>query len=601
MGLPSPGEKTEGYHSTFSSNVLKIELFGPLNSHLSVIDVPGIFRTTTDGLTSDKDKDLVINMVRRYIKHKRTIILAVLPANVDIATQEILSMAEECDPHGQRTLGVLTKPDLIDKGAEGDIIDLVKGRKRRLRLGFCIVRNRGQNERNNSISERNRKEADFFEKDTFSAVPANRLGIPALQSRLRDLLNEITQREFPHVKTEIHSMLSRCESELQNLGPSRQSETERRNYLLEMAVKFQDASRQAMEARYSSTELFINEIMRLATRIVAKNEDFAREMSEKGHKVDFEEKDSQSQMKSEGGEESENEDEKEDDNESAGGFHMQALMTDLIQAYPELHQVLQIEHEPLRSDEDVIVWIRRAYESSRGLAIGSFEPSVLSELFREQTVNWEGIVMKYINAIIVLIHNFCQTLLSYLCPDGNVKANLWSLLVEELLKVYKIAIAQIRLILQTERHGNLLTQNHYFEEGLEKARTRWLENILAQVDLNTDKSKSWTNTFRMKELLRTEKKDHQTTIIKEIHSILTSYYRIASQRFVDNVCLQATDFHLISGPATPLRVFSPSFVGNLSPSQLELIAAEDTASATHRRQLIERIERLKEGSRVLAS
>jgi hypothetical protein len=43
---------------------------------------------------------------------------AVVPANVDIATQEIIQMAEDADPHGQRTLGVLTKPDLVDKGAE---------------------------------------------------------------------------------------------------------------------------------------------------------------------------------------------------------------------------------------------------------------------------------------------------------------------------------------------------------------------------------------------------------------------------------------------------------------------------------------------------
>lgn len=47
-----------------------------------------------------------------------TNVRAVVPANVDIATQEIIQMAEDADPHGQRTLGVLTKPGLVDKGAE---------------------------------------------------------------------------------------------------------------------------------------------------------------------------------------------------------------------------------------------------------------------------------------------------------------------------------------------------------------------------------------------------------------------------------------------------------------------------------------------------
>jgi hypothetical protein len=81
---------------------------------------------------------LVRQMVGRYLSNPRSIILlvcddlpfdrtpltdvrAVVPANVDIATQEIIQMAEDADPHGQRTLGVLTKPDLVDKGAEDKV------------------------------------------------------------------------------------------------------------------------------------------------------------------------------------------------------------------------------------------------------------------------------------------------------------------------------------------------------------------------------------------------------------------------------------------------------------------------------------------------
>jgi len=82
--------------------------------------------------------DLVRQMVGKYLSNPRSIILsvyndlkfdrtpltnvrAVVPANVDIATQEIIQMAEDADPHGQRTLGVLTKPDLVDRGAEDKV------------------------------------------------------------------------------------------------------------------------------------------------------------------------------------------------------------------------------------------------------------------------------------------------------------------------------------------------------------------------------------------------------------------------------------------------------------------------------------------------
>ena len=126
MGLREPGVPDEGAE-TFSDDVLKIEICGPKQQHLSVIDVPGIFRNTTAGLTTDADMDVVRNMVNNYMKNPRSVILAVIPANVDIATQEILKMAEKCDTEGQRTLGVLTKPDLVDRGAENSVVDLVEG------------------------------------------------------------------------------------------------------------------------------------------------------------------------------------------------------------------------------------------------------------------------------------------------------------------------------------------------------------------------------------------------------------------------------------------------------------------------------------------
>ncbi|KAG8529797.1 uncharacterized protein KY384_005278 [Bacidia gigantensis] len=102
---------------------------------------------------------------------------------------EILDMAAEVDPSGQRTLGILTKPDLVDKEAEQDIIDLVRGRKKKLKLGYCVVRNRGKQERNLTSAERNR-------------------------------------------------------------GPTKQTSEQQRRYLLGIATKFQEITTFAVEAQY---------------------------------------------------------------------------------------------------------------------------------------------------------------------------------------------------------------------------------------------------------------------------------------------------------------------------------------------------------------
>lgn len=86
---------------------------------------------------------LVRRMVKSYIKDSRTIILVVILASMDIVTQEILSMVEEVDSLGQRTLGVLTKSDLVNKSGEVLVMNLVHGTKNKLNLGYCMVRNRG--------------------------------------------------------------------------------------------------------------------------------------------------------------------------------------------------------------------------------------------------------------------------------------------------------------------------------------------------------------------------------------------------------------------------------------------------------------------------
>ena len=62
---------------------------------------------------------------------------------------------------------------------------------------------------------------------------------------------------------------------------------------------------------------------------------------------------------------------------------------------------------------------------------------------------------------------------------------------------------------------------------------------------------------------------------------------------MDNVCLQGTPYHLVSGPENPLRLFTPSFVGSLATDQLEVIAGEKSVSIQRRRELVREIESLR--------
>lgn len=139
------------------------------------------------------------------MQNPRSVILAVIPANVDIATQEILEMAGDLDGKGERTFGVLTKPDLVDKGAELAVIDIIEGRSHNLNLGWCIVRNPGQQALVDSLSDAAANDRHAIEKEYFkserpwSDVSKDRVGIESLRNRLVEILAEMVKREFPRV------------------------------------------------------------------------------------------------------------------------------------------------------------------------------------------------------------------------------------------------------------------------------------------------------------------------------------------------------------------------------------------------------------------
>ena len=85
----------------------------------------------------------------------------------------------------------------------------------------------------------------------------------------------------------------------------------------------------------------------------------------------------------------------------------------------------------------------------------------------------------------------------------------------------------------------------------------------------------------------------------DLHDILKSYYKVARKRFVDSVCMQAADFHLVTGPDTPVRVFSPKFVSKLSTEQLETIAGEDISRKRKRAELEREIKSLEKARKFL--
>jgi len=596
MGIPGPGQLLETSKSTFSEDLLSIELCGPDKQNLSIIDIPGIFRTPTEGVTTKADMDLVRRIMNRHIKDERTIILAVIPSNTDIATQEIISIAQELDPNGVRTLGVLTKPDLIDKGGEESVMSLVEGKLNPLRLGYCIVRNRGQSELSSDPDARAMKEKDFFSTEPWSRLDRDRVGTLALEKRLQELLVSITRREFPKVQAQISQQLLNCQWLLDGLGVDRESADQQRRFLLEISQKFQDVTNCALDAYYSRHEVFgtIPEL-RLATLAVERMERYADEIRTFGHAVNFDSEAREDVPKFEPLHVSSTPSSNSSNADSKTSDHL----------YPELSDLFLLSGEvPEPSNRNIMEWIGEEYRKARGFGLATIGPSTFPTIWQEQSKNWKELTLGYISDIVYFVHDFICKTLAHVCPDEEVRSGLWSVLQEQLIDKYRAAVSHVEFIIQVERFGTPLTTNGYFSENLQKCKTSRLEKLLGKY-AEPAKDHNWPQLPQSGKVVRLDRIKQSMAMgnseytVQEIHDILESYYEVARKRFVDTICMQASDFHLLTGPRSPLRIFGTAFVSELSAAQLDLIAGEDVSTKQLRKSLKKEISTLEKGKKLL--
>ena len=176
--------------TNFSTDTVIVDLLSPDACDLTVVDLPGIIRTVTSGQNVSVIED-VQKLITSYLSDKRTIILAVIPANQDIATVDILERAQRVDPSGERTLGVLTKVDLVSPGSEEEIIAVVNNVRKPLSLGYIMVKNRSQLDMNKKMTTAQARIAEttyFKSHEMYRNVDPRLWGVDQLARKLTALL-----------------------------------------------------------------------------------------------------------------------------------------------------------------------------------------------------------------------------------------------------------------------------------------------------------------------------------------------------------------------------------------------------------------------------
>jgi GTPase SAR1 family protein len=178
--------------SEVARDIIEVDFFGPDLYNLTLTDLPGIVRVAGRGESESIIEDIDL-LIKEYLENPRCVILAVVPANVDFHNSSIMAYVKEYDPATRRTIPVITKPDLVDRGAEGGVRDLLLGLKTdKFEMGFHMVKCRGQQQLNDGVSLQKGLEAEgsFFRSDPWrkeSEKQPELFGVPALCKKLADL------------------------------------------------------------------------------------------------------------------------------------------------------------------------------------------------------------------------------------------------------------------------------------------------------------------------------------------------------------------------------------------------------------------------------
>lgn len=389
MGLnaASNGSQDQNSPRAFSRDVLSVEIAGPERPQLTLVDLPGLILSATKDQT-EADVKLIHSLVGDYIKEKRTIMLAVISAKDDYANQGILTKCKEVDKDGKRTLGIISKPDYLRPGSanEKTWINLAQNNDIYFELGWHMLKNRAEDEMDASFEARNSSERAFFSTGGYRELPEGDKGVSSLRTKLSKLLFKHLKKELPNLLGELKSKHAHTIAALDALGEKRSTVAEQKRFLMGIATSYQAIVSSAVDGHYEHTFFgpididsdvhYVSNRRRLRAAVQFLNLQFASEMRQYGHKYRI--------WSTEG---------------TAGTNSKDDLPEpDLIDVY-----VSSMNYQEERSREEAVDWVKQILVRTRGRELaGNFNPLLMSQLFREQSENWEEFAAYHIDKIATL-------------------------------------------------------------------------------------------------------------------------------------------------------------------------------------------------------
>ncbi|KAI5464414.1 P-loop containing nucleoside triphosphate hydrolase protein [Mariannaea sp. PMI_226] len=524
----------------FYNDILRIELTGPNQPHLTMVDLPGLFRTGNKE-QSDADAETVRMMVEKYMARPRSIILAVVSAKSEYVLQDVTSMARDADPERLRTMGLITKPDTLPVGSESEAywVRLAQNTEVELRLGWHVLRNRKFEERGSTLAQRDTTEKDFFSSGIWTVVNSSHCGVAALRIRLSSILKDQILSQLPSLVQDVENGIRECTERLDRLGPVRATQGQQLKYLLRVSEEYTSLMKQAIDGAY--TDRFFGSRKKrdgypMRLRAVVQNRllDFRQEMLLNG----------QSQRITDSENESGDEEE--------------------ISESPRIPRSQYVED------------VARRLKFSKGRELpGLFNPLIVGDLFVEQCEPWRRIVSALVEDIVEAAHQTTQLVIQHVTAND---------VVIEVLKFVRESIEELRVELDAKATELLdsamqhpITYNRQLTENVQKAQHQRIRNIFGSQRMNLNPVQFLFGS---------------STAV----DYMEAYYKVAMNRFIDDISVLAIENCLIGKVS---ELFRPSKILEMATEDISRLAGETEESSVERKRLEDKRKILDTGLRGL--
>ncbi|KAK5674786.1 hypothetical protein LTS10_012522 [Elasticomyces elasticus] len=268
------------------NDVLRVEISGPDQIHLTLVDLPGLVHADIENRNSG-DERRIRELVSSYLRKPRTIVLAVVSALYDLQLQEVIKFVRSSSAVEERTLAIITKPDRLEAGSDDEKakIKLAKGETIRTGYGWHVLRNLPHEDADRSAAHRDVIESSFFAGSAWSRLTSRDLGVHSLREKLGQRLFGCIISELPTLLDELKVELKDRLSTIDRLGPARATFEEQRRYLSTIMSRLHRLTEAALDGDYDTAEFvtfFNRSDKRLRAAINDQTDHFSDDMRRHG-------------------------------------------------------------------------------------------------------------------------------------------------------------------------------------------------------------------------------------------------------------------------------------------------------------------------------